>query len=230
MEQIVALSHPLSWSMYASWSVKPREASWCDGKPEHHCGISRPLQGDRTQSLWPRQELSDSYHHPTSLVVVPPPPAWATWSTPFYPLLGMWPTPHPAPTGDLYTPNQSAGQQVYRKTSLLSLGYKNRHDHVLRVDSPWLPESHPAVPAASLISINSSFPSVHHAGKIMDRDYRKTSSDPPLGVWLIIYKARITLPVVSLFQGYCKDQMAPYMRKRSKLYKLYRTHSNTQEY
>lgn len=54
----------------------------------------------------------------------------------------MWPTPHPAPLRPLYAtnqpagisydpsvPNQSAGHYILRP--LLSLGYKNRHDHVL---------------------------------------------------------------------------------------------------
>ena len=40
--------------------------------------------GDWTQSLWPRQELPDAYHHATHLIVMSPPP-WATWLTPSCP-------------------------------------------------------------------------------------------------------------------------------------------------
>ena len=57
-------------------------------------------------------------------------------------------------------PNQSTGQQVYGKTSLLaplSLGYKNSHDHAPGVSSPWLSGSWPTVLTASLASINLSF-------------------------------------------------------------------------
>ena len=75
----------------------------------HSCGVSRPLQGDRTQSLWPRQELPDPYHHPTCLILMPSP----TLSNLAYSFLlptgkGRWLTPCPAPTRALYAPNQPA--------------------------------------------------------------------------------------------------------------------------
>lgn len=68
-----------------------------------YCGTSRSLWGDRTQSLWPWQELPDTYH-PTHLIVMSIPPLWATWPTPFYSLLAkiMQPTPHPS-IGAVYT-------------------------------------------------------------------------------------------------------------------------------
>ena len=74
-------------------------------------GTSRPLQGARTQSLWPRQELLDPYHHSTYLIVMLLPPS--TLSNLAYSFLyltreGMWPTPHPAPIGALYTSDQPA--------------------------------------------------------------------------------------------------------------------------
>lgn len=37
------------------------------------CRISSPLQGHRTQNLWLRQELSDPYHSPTHLFIMPSP-------------------------------------------------------------------------------------------------------------------------------------------------------------
>lgn len=50
------------------------------------------------------------------------------WPTPQMPLLGPY-FPN-KPTSCIikpFFPNQSAGQEVYPKTSLFSLGYKNRH-------------------------------------------------------------------------------------------------------
>ena len=94
----------------------------------------------------------------------------------------MWPTPHPAPLGP-YTP--PTNQQVYLKTPLspvnqqvswcilrarLSLGYKNRHTHRLRVVSPSSSASCPTVLIAFLFSINSSFFSPQYKSR--------NSSDP----------------------------------------------------
>ena len=97
------------------------------------------------------------------------------------PTKGMWPTPHPTPLGPFSPPSN---QQVYLKTPLSptsrqvsgcilkplpSLGYKNRHDHVPGVDSPWLSGSR-STELASLISINTSFFSTHYAGKFFSSD------------------------------------------------------------
>ena len=62
------------------------------------CRTSRSLQGDRTPSLWPRQELSDPYHRLTSLIVMPLHPTWATYPTPSRSLQGKYiahSSPHP---------------------------------------------------------------------------------------------------------------------------------------
>ena len=144
------------------------------------CWTSRPLQGNRTQSLWPRQELPDPYNCPISHIVMPPP----TFEQPCLLLpaptrKGMWPTSHPAPIGALQAPTN---HQVYPKTPLsptsqqvsrciirplLSLGYKNRHDHAPGVGSPRSSGSCPAMLAAPLISINSSFTSpCYESGKL----------------------------------------------------------------
>ena len=56
------------------------------------------------------------------------------------------------------TPLPPKSQQISRcitKPSSLSLGYKNRQDHMLRVSPLWLSGNCPTVIAASLISINS---------------------------------------------------------------------------
>ena len=72
------------------------------------CGTLRPLQGDRTQSLWPRQALPYHYH-PTRLNVMPPPTHWVTKPSPSYPLIGKVCGPLlTPPIGALYTPNQPA--------------------------------------------------------------------------------------------------------------------------
>ena len=68
----------------------------------------------------------------------------------------------PSPSNQQVNPKtllSPTNQQVSRCISrpLLSLGYKNRHDHVLTVSSPWLSGSHPVAWAAFLVSINSSF-------------------------------------------------------------------------
>ena len=160
---------------------------WNSSKPPvnrflwgHKYGTSRPLQGNRTQSLWPRQELPDPYNCPISHIVMPPP----TFEQPCLLLpaptrKGMWPTSHPAPIGALQAPTN---HQVYPKTPLsptsqqvsrciirplLSLGYKNRHDHAPGVGSPRSSGSCPAMLAAPLISINSSFTSpCYESGKL----------------------------------------------------------------
>ena len=74
------------------------------------------------------------------------------------------------------TPLSPNNQQVSRGIirPLLSLGYKNRHDHMLRVGSPRLPGSHPAALAASLISINSSFFSPHYAKNSSSNPHAQT--------------------------------------------------------
>ena len=85
-------------------------------KKQSTCWAPRPLQGDGTQSLWPRQELPDPYHCPTQLILMPFPhleqPAYS-----FLPSTrkDMWPTPHATPIEALYIPTN---QQVYHKTPL----------------------------------------------------------------------------------------------------------------
>lgn len=49
-----------------------------------YCGPPRSLQGDRTQTLWPRQEVLGPYHCPNRLMVIPLPPG-ATRPTPSHP-------------------------------------------------------------------------------------------------------------------------------------------------
>ena len=72
-------------------------------------GTSRPLQGDRTQSLWPRQELPDPYHHPTHLtVMLLPDLKQPVLLLPAHTRKGLWLTTHSAPIGALYAPNQPA--------------------------------------------------------------------------------------------------------------------------
>ena len=134
-------------------------------------GTSRPLQGDRTQSLWPRQELPDPYHHPTHLIAMLLPLHLKQLGLLFLPptVKGMWPTPHPPSIYGPYKP--PTNQQVYHKTPLppiqqinrcnerplLSLGYKNRRDHMLIVGSPCSSGTRPPAPAAFLFSINYFF-------------------------------------------------------------------------
>ena len=150
---------------------------YCSYKGGEDLLVFKPPSRDRTQSLWLRQELPDPYHSPTHLIVMPPPPPWATWPTPSYPLLGKVCSPLlTLPLESPYAPPTS--QQVYFRTSLsptnqqvsrcilrllFSLGHKNRHDYALIVGSPWLLGSRPAVPPASLISINSTFSPLRHA-------------------------------------------------------------------
>ena len=69
---------------------------------------------------------------------------------------GMWPTPHPTPIGGPLSPTH---QQVSRciLRPLLSLGYKNRHNHTPRVSSPCSAESRPTGLTLSLASINLPF-------------------------------------------------------------------------
>lgn len=110
------------------------------------CGTSRPLQKNRTHSLWSRQKLSDSYHCPIQPIVMFPLPTWATWSTTSCQPLGkvcgpLLALPHKGlictqPTSKCIRrvpfPNQSAGQQAYCKTSPLpglaasSVSYHNK--------------------------------------------------------------------------------------------------------
>ena len=107
------------------------------------CWASRPLQGDWTQSFQSRQELLDPYQRPHSQCNAPPLPR-AACSTPSWPLLGNVHGPLLIlPLQGTYTP--PTNQQVFHKTPrcptnrqvsrciltpLLSLGCKNRHDHV----------------------------------------------------------------------------------------------------
>ena len=97
-------------------------------------------------------------------------PPWATWPTPSFSLLGQVCSPslttppyglmRPQPPSKcLLRPvfsqplNRSAGVIL---RPVLSVGYKNSHNHVLGVHGPRLSGSHPAVLAASLI-LNSFF-------------------------------------------------------------------------
>ena len=96
-------------------------------------------RGDRSQSLWPRQEFSGPYHHPTRLTVSPSPPRAAS-PTPSYlyearhvahssphPYRGLI-CPQPAVSVCPKTPLPPTNQQVSRciLRPLLSPGYKNR--------------------------------------------------------------------------------------------------------
>ena len=130
-----------------------------------YCWASRPLQGasgqDKNYYILSSPHLSRC-NAPSS-----------TLSDQAYSFLaptrkGMCPTPHPTSIGP-YTP--PTNQQVYHKTPLSptnqqvsrcivrlpSLGYKNRHDQALSISSLRSSGSCPAMPAAPLFSINSSF-------------------------------------------------------------------------
>ena len=134
------------WVWDSAWSVKQLSV-----------GLKGPFKEIELK------ELPEPYHHPC-LIVIPPPLLWATRHIPSYPLLGKLCGPLLAQSlWGPYTPPSK--QQVCRciARALLSLGYKNRHEH--RISSPWLSGSYAAVLAASLISINSSFSSPRYAGK-----------------------------------------------------------------
>ena len=84
----------------------------------------KTLQGNWTQSFWPR--ITRPLSSPHLLFLMPLPPPWATWPTPSYSLLGkvcgplLTPPPqgqYIPPTYHLSFPNQSAGQQVYWGTN-----------------------------------------------------------------------------------------------------------------
>ena len=108
-------------------------------------GTSSPPLGDGGQSLWPSQELPDPYHRPTLLIVAPL-PHLVHLPTLYYDASygahsASRPIGHYTPPTNQQAPHKTplfpTNQQVSKyKTSPLSLGYKNRHDHELQVGSP----------------------------------------------------------------------------------------------
>ena len=129
------------------------------------CWTSTTLQGDRTQSLWPKQEFPDPY-----LIVMPLPQIWGTWPNTSCPLLEkvcgsllthpyrtlIWPQPankciirpHLSPT------NQQVSRCIARPLlSLLFLWAIKTQDHALSL----IIRKSADVLTASLSSINLSF-------------------------------------------------------------------------
>ena len=96
------------YSFPSVWKYLPHGFPWLP-----YCGTSRPLQGNRTQSLWTRQELPNPYPPPTHLIVMLPPPPCATRPTPSSYQERYVARSSPTSTGP-YMP--TINQQVYHKT------------------------------------------------------------------------------------------------------------------
>jgi len=95
----------------------------------------RPLRGDKTQSLWPRQELPDPHHPPTPLLVMPPPPREPS-PTPSCPLLRkVWGSFLTRPLQGLY--KLPTNQQVYHKTPLSPTNQQVSRYILRPLLSPW---------------------------------------------------------------------------------------------
>ena len=114
-------------------------------------GLQGPFKEAELKASGLEQELPGPYHRPTNLIVMLPPPPWATWPTPSCPLLGklcgsfltcsyrdLDASNQPASVSKtlLSSTNQQASRCILRPH--LSLGYKKRHDLALVVYSPWL--------------------------------------------------------------------------------------------
>ena len=90
----------------------------------------------------------------------------------------------------LKTPLSPTNKQVSRCIArpLFSLGYKNSHDHLPWVGSPWSSGNRPAE-LASFISINSSFSSPCYAGKFFSNPRAWNKTIYSCGVWGVPFSA-----------------------------------------